>query len=74
VKIVFASAILGVVAYATWYVLDQALGRSLVAQLISVGGAITLGSVVYAGVVLALKVPEARQIVDLFSRRLRGSS
>jgi putative peptidoglycan lipid II flippase len=71
VKIIFASAILGVVAYGTWYVLDQALGRSLTAQVISVGSAITVGSVVYAAVVLALKVPEARQIVDLFAQRLR---
>ncbi len=74
IKVLIASAILGVVAYGTWYLLDQALGRSLLAQLISVGGAITLGSVVYAGVVLAMRVPEARQIVDLFARRFRGSS
>src|SRR3954447_2556629 len=74
IKIIIASAILGVVAYGTWYLLDEALGRSLLAQLISVGGAITLGSVVYAGVVLAMRVPEARQIVDLFARRFRGSS
>jgi putative peptidoglycan lipid II flippase len=70
-KIVIASAILGAVAYGTWYVLDQALGRSTIAQLISVGTAITLGSVVYAGVVLAMRVPEARQIVDLFAQRFR---
>jgi putative peptidoglycan lipid II flippase len=70
-KILIASAILGVVTYGAWYALDQALGRSLLAQLISVGGAITLGSVVYAGVVLAMRVPEARQIVDLFAQRFR---
>jgi putative peptidoglycan lipid II flippase len=74
VKIILASAILGGVAYGSWYLLDEALGRSLLAQLISVGGAITLGSAVYAAVVLALKVPEARQIVDLFARRLRRSA
>ena len=74
IKILIASAILGVVTYGTWYLLDQALGRSLLAQLISVGGAITLGSIVYAGVVLAMRVPEARQIVDLFARRFRGAS
>jgi putative peptidoglycan lipid II flippase len=74
IKIVFASALLGVVAYVTWYLLDQALGRTLVAQLISVGGAITLGTVAYAAAVLAMRVPEARQIVDLFSRRFRGAS
>ncbi len=72
-KVIIASAILGAVAYGTWYALDQALGRSLLAQLISVGGAITLGSVVYAAAVLAMRVPEARQIVDLFARRFRGA-
>jgi putative peptidoglycan lipid II flippase len=73
-KIIFASAILGAVAYGTWYALDQALGRSLPAQVISVGGSITIATAVYAAVVLALRVPEARQIVDLFARRFRGSS
>jgi putative peptidoglycan lipid II flippase len=72
IKILIASAILGGVAYGVWYVLDEALGRSLLAQVISVGTAITAGSVVYAGLVLAMRVPEARQIVDLFARRFRG--
>jgi putative peptidoglycan lipid II flippase len=73
-RIIMASAVLGVVTYGSWYVLDQALGRSLLAQLISVGGAITLGTVAYAAVVLAMRVPEARQIRDLFAQRLRRSS
>jgi putative peptidoglycan lipid II flippase len=73
-KIIAASAILGAVAYGSWYLLDQALGRSLLAQLISVGGAITLGTAAYAAVVLAMRVPEARQIVDLFAQRFRASS
>jgi putative peptidoglycan lipid II flippase len=73
-RIIMASAVLGVVTYGSWYVLDQALGRSLLAQLISVGGAITLGTVAYAAVLLAMRVPEARQIRDLFAQRLRRSS
>jgi putative peptidoglycan lipid II flippase len=73
-RIIMASAVLGVVTYGSWYLLDEALGRSLLAQLISVGGAITLGSAAYAAVVLAMRVPEARQIVDLFAQRLRRSS
>jgi putative peptidoglycan lipid II flippase len=73
-KILLAAAVLGGVAYGTWYVLDEALGRSFAAQLISVGTALALGSAAYAAVVLALKVPEARQIVDLFARRFRRSS
>jgi putative peptidoglycan lipid II flippase len=73
-KMLVAAALLGGVAYGVWYALDQALGRSLLGQLISVGTAIVLGSAVYAAAVLALRVPEARQIVDLFAQRLRRSS
>ena len=72
-KILVAAAALGGVAYGTWYVLDDALGTGLLAQIVSVGGAIALGSVVYAGLVLAMRIPEARQILDLFTRRLRRS-
>ncbi len=72
-KVVFASAVLGGVAYATWWLLDDALGRSLLAQVISVGTALTLGTVVYAALVLAMRIPEAQQIRALFTRRLRGS-
>jgi putative peptidoglycan lipid II flippase len=70
-RILVGAVVLGGVAYGTWYVLDEALGRSFAAQLISVGTALTLGSAAYAAVVLALRVPEARQIVDLFARRFR---
>jgi putative peptidoglycan lipid II flippase len=70
-KMIMAAAVLGAVAYGTWYVLDDALGRSLAAQLVSVGAALTLGSAAYAAIVLALRIPEAHQILDLFTRRLR---
>jgi putative peptidoglycan lipid II flippase len=73
VKIVIAAAVLGGVAYITWYVLDEALGRSLLAQVVTVGGAIALGSAVYAALVLAMRIPEARQILELLTRRLRRS-
>jgi putative peptidoglycan lipid II flippase len=65
------AAVLGGVAYGAWWVLDQALGRGLVAQIISVGAAIALGAAAYAGVVLALEIPEAHQVRDLFLSRLR---
>jgi putative peptidoglycan lipid II flippase len=73
VKILIAAAALGVVAYGTWYVLDEALGTTLLAQIVSVGTALALGSAVYAALVLAMRIPEARQILDLFTRRLRRS-
>jgi putative peptidoglycan lipid II flippase len=70
-KIVVASALLGAVAYGIWWLLDDLLGRSLLAQIASVGGALTLGSAAYAAAVLAMRIPEARQILDLFTSRLR---
>jgi putative peptidoglycan lipid II flippase len=71
-KIVVAAAVLGVVAYVTWWALDEALGRSLLAQIASVGGALALGSAAYAALVLAMRIPEARQILALFTSRLRS--
>jgi putative peptidoglycan lipid II flippase len=65
------AVVLGFVAYGTWSVLDRALGRSLLAQIVSVGGGITLGAAAYAAVVLALGLPEARQVRDLLMSRLR---
>jgi putative peptidoglycan lipid II flippase len=64
-----AAALLGAVAYGTWWLLDDLLGRSLLAQVISVGTALALGGAVYAATVLAAGLPEAREIVALFRRR-----
>jgi putative peptidoglycan lipid II flippase len=72
-KIVAAAAVLGGVAYGVWYALEQALGDSLLAQLVAVGSALALGSAIYAAIVLALRIPEAQQIRALFTRRLRRS-
>jgi putative peptidoglycan lipid II flippase len=71
VPIVAASALLGLVAYGVWSGLDSLLGRSLPAQLASVGVALGCGGAAYAAVVLRSGLPEARQILDLFARRLR---
>ena len=65
-----AALLLAAVAYGAWYGLDALLGRSLPAQLVSVGVALGLGGLVYAAVVLALRVPEAAQIADLVRRNL----
>ena len=66
-----ASALLGAVAYGAWWGLDAGLGRSLPAQLISVGVGVVAGTAVYAGVLLALRVPEARDIAGMLGARLR---
>jgi putative peptidoglycan lipid II flippase len=70
-KMILAAGVLAGVAYAVWWPLDEALGRSLPAQVAAVGAALTAGSLAYAGAVLALRIPEARQIVDLLASRLR---
>jgi putative peptidoglycan lipid II flippase len=69
-QMVGASALLGGVAYGTWKVLDEALGRDLIGQLVSVGAGLVLGAVVYAATVHALRIPEARQIERLIAGRL----
>jgi hypothetical protein len=65
-----ASALLGGVAYGTWKLLDEALGRGLFGQIASVGGGLGLGAVVYASTVHVLRIPEARQIERLLAGRL----
>ncbi len=68
IPMLVAAAALSGVAYATWYGLDEALGRSLGAQIISVGIAVAAGAAAYVGAVWALRVPEARQIRTLLRR------
>jgi hypothetical protein len=71
VRILVASAVLAAVSFGIWKGLDALLGTSLVAQLVSVGVAIAVGCAVYARVVLAMRIPEARQIQALVMGRLR---
>jgi putative peptidoglycan lipid II flippase len=66
---VLGAAVLAGVAYGVWWGLDDLLGRSLLAQVVSVGTALVAGGAAYAGVVLGLRIPEARQVVALVRRR-----
>ena len=45
IQVTLASALLAGAAYGTWYLLDQALGVGLLAQLLSVGVALSVGFV-----------------------------
>ena len=67
-RILLAALALAAVAYLVWRGLDEALGRSLPAQIVSVGGGLVAGIAVYCGAVLALRVAEAGQIRDLVQR------
>jgi putative peptidoglycan lipid II flippase len=69
-QIVAAAALLAGAAYVVWYGLDRALGEGVPAQIVSVGIALGVGAIVYAVTVLALRIPEARQIQRLLAGRL----
>ena len=71
VRILLASALLAGISWLLWKGLDAALGRSLPAEIVSVGVAISIGIAVYAKTVLAMRIPEARQIEALVIGRLR---
>jgi hypothetical protein len=53
-------------------VLDEALGRGLLGQIVSVGAGLGLGAIVYASTVHLMRIPEARQIERLLAGRLLG--
>jgi putative peptidoglycan lipid II flippase len=61
----------GMVTWAIWDVLDEILGRAFLAQVVSVGVAITVGLAVYAALVRAMGLDEARQIQRLLAGRFR---
>jgi putative peptidoglycan lipid II flippase len=66
-----AAAFMGMLSWATWAVLDDLLGRALVAQMVTVGMAIGVGLAAYAALVRAMELDEARQIQRLFAGRFR---
>ncbi len=63
-----AGALLAVVGYGAWALLDGALGRALGAQIVSLGVGLAAGFAVYAASLIALRVPEAEQLRLLLRR------
>jgi putative peptidoglycan lipid II flippase len=72
VRILVATAFMTALGYFVWKWSDALLGTSLVAQIVAVGVAFTAAGVLYARLVLLMRVPEARQIESLILGRLRG--
>jgi putative peptidoglycan lipid II flippase len=68
IRVTAAAALLAGVSYAVWYGLDQELGRSTIAQIVSLGVALAAGFATYFGAVMTLRVPEAGQILRLVRR------
>jgi putative peptidoglycan lipid II flippase len=69
VRMLVAAAALAAVGYGAWYGLDELLGRSLIAQLVSVGISVAIAIGAYALAVWALRVPEAQQVLRLIRGR-----
>ncbi len=68
-RMLAAGAVLAACAYGAWYGLDELLGRSLAAQIVTVGAGIATGAIAYAVAVWALRVPEAHQVLRLIRSR-----
>jgi putative peptidoglycan lipid II flippase len=71
-RIVAASVVLGVTAYPVWRVLDDALGRSWPAQVVSLGSALVVGGGLYLAACRALRVREIDALLSLRGRLRRG--
>ena len=69
-RILVASAILAGVSWVVWKLLDELLGGSLAAQVVSVGGAGAAGVLAYSRAVLAMRIPEAHQVGNMIRARL----
>jgi putative peptidoglycan lipid II flippase len=69
-RILIASALLAGVSWGVWKLLDDLLGASLPAQIVSVGGAAAVGLFVYVRAVLIMRIPEAHQVSGLIRGRL----
>jgi putative peptidoglycan lipid II flippase len=69
-RILVASALLAGVSWVVWKLLDELLGGSLPAEIVSVGGAAAAGLAVYARAVLVMRIPEAHQVSGLIRARL----
>jgi putative peptidoglycan lipid II flippase len=70
-RITVAAAALAGVGWLVWDVLDQALGRGLAGQIVSLGAGLGAGLLVYLAVAKLLRVAELEQMSRLLLRRGR---
>jgi putative peptidoglycan lipid II flippase len=69
IRICIAAAALAAVSFGIWDLLDSALGRGLVGQIVSLGAGLGLGALAYLGAAKMLRIAELEQIVRLLRRR-----
>jgi hypothetical protein len=72
VRILVATAFTAALGYFVHRGLENLLGLSLIAQIVSVGTALAMAGVLYGWLVLRMRVPEARQIEQLVRSRFPG--
>jgi putative peptidoglycan lipid II flippase len=68
-RITIASAALAGIAWLVWDLLDAALGRGLVGQVVSLGTGLAAGGLVYLAFAKLLRIAELEQIMRLLRRR-----
>jgi putative peptidoglycan lipid II flippase len=68
-RVTVGSAVLALVSYEAWSLLDEALGRGLIGQIVSVSVALALGGAAYLACSRLLRIPELDQILSLARRR-----
>ena len=68
-RVLVGSAVLALVSYEAWDLLDATLGESLVSQIVSLGVGLGLGGIAYVAVCQLLKVSELDQILAVVRRR-----
>ncbi|HZQ80882.1 MAG TPA: murein biosynthesis integral membrane protein MurJ, partial [Gaiellaceae bacterium] len=71
-RVVIAGAAVAAVSWFVWHPLDQALGRSLPAQVVSLGAALIAAGAAYGIACSALRVRELQALLSLRSRAARG--
>jgi putative peptidoglycan lipid II flippase len=68
-RIAIASLALAGASYGVWHLLDVALGRGLFGEIVSLGGGLAVGAVVYLAAARLLRIAELEQIMRLLRRR-----
>ncbi len=68
-RVAVAGAVAAGLAFATWFGLDDVLGRDVVAQIVSLGAAFAVGGLAYLGLARALGMSELEALLLLRPRR-----
>jgi putative peptidoglycan lipid II flippase len=72
IKVVLASGIVALVAWFVWHPLDSALGRSFIAQVVSLGSALAASVGIYVVACRVLRVRELEVLLSLGARLRRA--